>query len=525
MPWRVGVETPEDGLRLMLEVFREVSRLPDAPQYATTLASKSSQPGSFGPSLILGTPEHEAFMAARKAILLDPLFGWPDSRVAAAVESAERSAREMDEMFQRERAAAVVPTTMPVQAPPPGAAPRVEFHPFEPKLVDPDGQPVSPDRGDYVRWKPLDAQVDVAWTRRGVWLVREPGRAEPAFSERGGTGFPRSVSYDGRYLWSTFYAEQDGDPPVLLARDVRPGGRTWRVTAAHGLPIPAAAVLPSFDPQVPSARHVLCVAGVEPGRAVVAGYFGRTWLATVKLDEGAGPTVEVFHEAREAPAPRSPTDERWSNPSLAFEPDGMFTISGKAGPDGRTPRRVVVLGHGDRPLLVDPDTAVVSVTGALFPHSLPCDDRAAAFAEHDGSLYVISTPLYKRFGDYAGQPRGPHLYRIGFPELEPVAVMTGVPQSFIRFHRGRTIVIGRGAWLLELEPRRAWPQAAGVPWFHVNHFWNADDPLASVFPSQRPGGVWYLTDVFTSNHYGLLVVTSGSFGERATFRTEWLGKP
>lgn len=523
MPWRVGRETPEDGLRLMLDVLREVSQLPDAPLYATTLALKSSQPGSFGVSLLLGTPEHEAFMAARKAILLDPLLGWPDPRVATAVERAERSAREMSEMFQRERAAAVVPTTMPVQAPAAGAPAPIEFRPFEPKLIGPDGQPVVPDRGDYFRWKPLDSSIDVAWTRRGVWLVREPGRAEPAFSDVAGAGAPRSLSYDGRFLWATFQGAQDGDPPVLLARDVRPRGRTWRVNAGHGLPIPARTVLPSFDPSVPSMRHVLSVAGVEPGTAVVAGYFGRTWIATVTLDEAAGPNVEVFHEAREVPAPRSTTDERWSNPSLAFEPDGMFTIHGEPGAHGRTPRRVVVLGRGDRPLLVDPDARAVSVTGPLFPHSLPTDDRAAAYAEHAGALYVITAPSYKGFRDY-GQPRGPHLYRIGFPELEPVAVMTGVPQSFVRFHRGRAIIIGRGAWLLELEARRAWPQAASVPWFHVNLFWNPDDPLASVFPSQRPAAVWSLNNVFTSNHYGLLVLTSDVSGGRATYRAEF-GQP
>jgi hypothetical protein len=520
IPWRVGRESREDALRLMLSVFREIGHLPDAPGCAEVLAQQSRglMVTAWPPP---DTPERRAFLELRRTVLLDPLRSWPDRRVGEAVDQFEKwnemilamrlaDLKAADAAQQRTAdAAAALASGAPV---PGGATQRVTFRPIQPAPFG--GSATRRGRHDFPTqgWIPAGDGVDVLWDAWNVWLMREPGRLELAMPRPNARGIIARVSYDGRYVWVAFRSAGADRPAGLAVFDPRPGGRAWDVIDAHGLPL---------GPQAqPSGSGVdwysVAVAGVEPGRACAAGHFGRTWIATVTLDPDAGPKANVFFEAREQPVSMGLRHPQWANTSVAFAPTAMFTLRGPPAAEGGPPRRrVLVTGRGDRPLLVDPDVpAVVGVTAPIFTYY-----REDLITEHDGSVYMIADPMYERLGD---GPPGPHLYRIGFPELEPVIEMLSVPQNHLRFYQGRPIVVGRGVWELELASRRAWPQASGVPWFHVNRFHVMADPTAHVWPARWSPGVRQLKGAHLSNHYGLVIQTQGTDNRTVTYAVEFV---
>jgi hypothetical protein len=246
----------------------------------------------------------------------------------------------------------------------------------------------------------------------------------------------------------------------------------------------------------------------------------------VTLDPRAGPSAKVFHEARERPADATSLegDDAWLDTARAFQPRRMFLLreaaaaaaAGEGVGAGRPGRRVLVTGRGDRPLLIDPDAR--SVAAMAQQHYI--NGWEQVYAEHDGSVYLVCMPRVSRAGEYNPDLRGPHLYRIGFPELEPVLVMGNVPQNFVRFAGGRVVVIGTELWELELDANRVWPKATRVPWSHRNHI-----PLPSDegvhFGLKHSEGTLFLKDAFTSERYGLVIECQDNGGVGKSFAVEF----
>ena len=114
------------------------------------------------------------------------------------------------------------------------------------------------------------------------------------------SGVNHNFCWDGRFLW---VASPDQEPtPSSSASLATPGqerflavidprsGQIAKFTAADGLP-----PMQMFGGAA--------VAALGPGKAVVAGHFGRSWCVIATFSPEKGRTLDVFFEAREAREP------------------------------------------------------------------------------------------------------------------------------------------------------------------------------------------------------------------------------
>src|SRR5205823_13039028 len=96
--------------------------------------------------------------------------------------------------------------------------------------------------------------------------------------------------------------------------------------------------LPSEVPEKNSAP-TLAAAPLSPGKALLCGSFGKTWLGVATF-EGEKPSLKIIHEAQDAPLRNN--REQWRNTSLTFSPSYMFALSDAAGDKEKPARRVIV---------------------------------------------------------------------------------------------------------------------------------------------------------------------------------------
>lgn len=379
---------------------------------------------------------------------------------------------------------------------------------------------------------PAGEGIDVLWGGPNVYLMKEKGVVKRAWQPPDpNIGFS-SVSFDGRYVWAA--GLRPGKPNVLLVLDPV-SERVQEFTEEDGLPLAmdGASVRPGYQ--------ALRVTGVEPGRACVVGGRGTMWLAIVTFDPEAGKGVRVFHEARAQRDPRDP--EHWKSPNLAFGPGLFVTLSEPAaappaGEDAKPappttapakPARRVLLGRGlaslemrMHPLLIDPDAMTVR---ALDGETVPPSVFEYTVAVHDGSLFWLEPGPSAKEG-----PRGPHLWRIGFPDFEKTLVIDhAVPEhvpdgrepfSFdkVAFDGDRVIVAARQWWLAPAAgepfrrlsgdpPDRSDPrQPAAIRAY-------APPPPPPGLPPQPPIKSETVVAVRPSAHYGLVVITSTNTGQ------------
>jgi len=201
---------------------------------------------------------------------------------------------------------------------------------------------------------PIDGGADVLWTSKAsVLLVEKEGEAECILHYNTPNVNAQSVAYDGKYVWATAVFGSDKRLPEVWVVDPRSKQR-WQITAAHGLPLHSS----KMGTIETRGHQMVMVAAVSPGKAIIAGAFGRTWLASVTFDPKGNHDVNVFHEARQIGG---------DHPKLttaAFIPWYMATLKPPPSHAATTGTRLLIgrsmPGRGDcTPLLVDVDSLTV----------------------------------------------------------------------------------------------------------------------------------------------------------------------
>jgi hypothetical protein len=231
-------------------------------------------------------------------------------------------------------------------------------------------------------------------TRPGpvLFVMKERGRLRRAWDQAGAPEHVSSAAFDGRFVWLATSSRQR--PPALFVFDPA-AEKAYEVTADDGLPLPSAEQARGLGP---GEYRDLAVTGLDPGRACVAGSFGRGWVALAKFDPNTKKaTVKVLHEACELPRQEETEKQVWQNRKLVFQPSYAYTLRGAPAADGKVAFRVLVgrqITHAGRlatnntaflayhPLVIDPDRLTVEVLQDSL--SLPHFRNATVVA--DGTL-------------------------------------------------------------------------------------------------------------------------------------------
>jgi hypothetical protein len=300
-------------------------------------------------------------------------------------------------------------------------------------------------------------------------LIYESEDKNYAFKQTGGFGIsPSTACFDGKYAWIPMMCY--GKPSRLLVVDVEKE-KVTELKADSGLPteIPDK----NFSP-------VFAAAPLGPGKAFLAGSFGKTWLGTATFDGEKG-TVKIVHEAQEIPL-RNIRDQ-WRNTGLAFGPAFMFTLTDPAS-DKEKPSRRIIIGRASadyemftHPLLVDPDSGKVTVMETRFNPG-----TATVLSEQDGTLYWMQT-------SNSNQKFGAEFMKLGFPDFEPTSLgkqpLPGKGFQFSFGAEGNKLHVFHDQWLTAEAP---------------------DQPLQALkgnLPTQERNSPRFL---MKSNHYGWVVV-------------------
>jgi hypothetical protein len=330
---------------------------------------------------------------------------------------------------------------------------------------------------------------DIAWDKQHLYVMRDTGELRELWtSDEPGLRI-EDVVYDGRHAWAA--AGRYGRRPLLLRLDP-PTATTWKVTEVSGLPCEPPGNLPPYF------RQIVAVAPVAPGRACVAGWFGRSWIALVDVDprDPHRTSVEVIHEARKAIDKED--REQWKDTRVVFRPIYMFPLWDKPLTDPTAKRRIVV-GRGEtyadtnmakHPLLVDPRNRHVTV---LQP-GLPNPVAVADFTWKEGAVYFVQVgPQHKHL----------YVYRLGSPEWKPEPVVPDVPFGWPVFHDGHLHVAGRQWWKVGQDGQIE--LLGEVPWYLRERFTapSQRDPNNTRFEKVGPGTIC-LQAMYHSRHHGLL---------------------
>jgi hypothetical protein len=367
-------------------------------------------------------------------------FGWDEPVYRKFLDDVEKLPNaEMQEIARRTRKE--IDQGPPKWPPPPITQPtftKVAFEPltdeqaiFHPIELTVAGEP-SPFRGHPWLWFKTAEGTDVVATRllypdklevhavkKKGQLVRLPLKARDVGGDAAG-GYGKNFCWDGKLFWVA--VPDSGDlrgntaprPGTLSAVDPVTERISATFTADDGLP--------------PADYYSMAVTGLGPGKALVAGYFGRSWCAIATWNAEKGKSLDVFFEAREiAESGQDRAKVKTAASGVAF----LRTINVPAA-DGRPAEQKVLLGRiGRAPLMIDPTKRSVDV----FPNNNPKPGfrRGDALFQpfvHEGFIYYRE--LYSSDHD--------RLLRTGCVAFEPELVNQGVPKGQSVFHGGRVYV-------------------------------------------------------------------------------------
>lgn len=333
---------------------------------------------------------------------------------------------------------------------------------------------------------PLDDGSDLFYGRDGVFLLTEEEGLQKLWEE-GPRTTVESVACDGRYVWSTGNGE--GKAPVVRVFDLQTGNTT-QFTKEDGLP------LLRFD-EIPGENHIspiVRLATVGPGRAILAGYVGRTWLADVKIDEAGRQQVKIFHEAKEVVPPSEEMPDL-QNINVAFQPSIVRTL---VNPDkSGEPRQVVMIfrggtsyGYSTSPLIIDPQDLSIRVAEDQFRN--PTSGREPKNV-YQGSHYYAGAmpPKFDSIG----------LIRTQLPALQLEVAIPDIREGEVVFNRsGEVNVVGADWQRGRIEDGKL--QSYGpVPWLYNNH-WGASEQLPM---SRFVRGSFRMEVLADSNHFGTFI--------------------
>ena len=328
------------------------------------------------------------------------------------------------------------------------------------------------------RWLPAGPSEDLLISQGHCFLVKQRGQAAPIAEDLAIDG-PKAV-FDGRFDWVFGH---HGDGPLLAVIDPADGQATC-FTAADGLP---------------ATGLVAALAALGQGRACVLGNSGgqrqgrqnedRTWVALAEFDRAGGRTFRVIHVARRLPAGNDPRQS--SDADVSFHCSAICVLAQPPTAAGPAEQRVLVARsfgpqQRARPLLIDPRRQHVEVLSAAINAQ-----RACVLCETEGSFYWIDDLVPPRNTEGT-------LYRLGFPELRPVAVRERVPaRGQVFLDAGRLVVRsqedGKPCWYMSdrmTDPlRKLGLQGAEPPQFgplsrsmHYGLVELTDPPLEIVLP-------------------------------------------
>lgn len=338
---------------------------------------------------------------------------------------------------------------------------------------------------------PAGKDVDLFCADGQVLMMKRKGESKSifddhgqgySFKQSGGYGIsPATACFDGKYAWIPMMCY--GKPSRLLIVDVEKE-KVTELKADSGLP----AEIPdkNFSP-------VLAAAPLGPGKAFLAGSFGKTWLGTATFDGEKG-TVKIIHEAQDVPV-RNMRDQ-WRNTGLTFGPAFVFALTDPAS-DKDKPSRRIVIGRAcedveafTHPLLVDPDSGKVTVMETRFNPG-----TTTVLSEHDGSLYWMQT-------SNSNQKFGAEFMKLGFPDFEPTSLgkqpLPGKGYQFGFGTDGKRLHVFHDQWLTAED--------AGAPL----------QALKGNLPTKERTSPRFL---MKSNHYGwVVVVTNSNKGYAVEFR-------
>lgn len=381
-----GESTFQERMSLILRLIVELQDYPQPEQRVMAYVLSSLGPPG------LKTPEGEAFLA-QLATMDHP-----------GVKSAVAKIQDIVDKYE-------VPKPMPPMPEPSEAEITDADVKFVPLSLDwkglPPGLPALKAYCDLVI--PAGKEVDLFCREGQILLMKKKGEAKliydaqsPGYSFKhfGGQGMaPAYACYDGRYVWLPMMAF--GKPSRLLVVDVETE-KVTEITAEDGLPsdVPEQNLSPS-----------IVAAPLSPGKVMLAGFFGKTWIGIGEFDGDKVKSVKVVHEARDLAIPLD--REQWRKTTLAFSPAYIFTLTEKRKGKDPPSQRVVIgraSGAGDafsHPLLVDPTSGKVEVVQDGFnPGQVNC------LAQHDGSLYWVQHSA-------GNQLENAEFMRLGFPDFKP----------------------------------------------------------------------------------------------------------
>lgn len=349
---------------------------------------------------------------------------------------------------------------------------------------------------------PAGPGVDVVWQRGDIFLMKEPGRMTRVWQGELNShvsmvvcaSIRDHICYDGRLVWAAI--DRHLAPPVLLAIGPR-SAQVWQFSASDGLPDIKRAADGANN------TNFYAVAPISPGKACVAGFFGKTWLAVATVDDSGRKSVQIFHEAREAFDRESKTQPL--DTAVAFQPSYMLALAdASSGATGR-PWRVLVGRGGVQwncpPLLVDPRARTVSPvpTGGHLEQTLHQHSRKSDL--YQDAIYLVD----------AGPARKPTLYRFALPDLSPEPIIEDVPLGMVVFHDGLLHIVGREWWTGHLGDKRLHRVAGPLPWSFTSWWPVAGRPPEPPETPEMPR----MERICHSNHYGLLVKRAGSTAREA----------
>ena len=418
-----------------------------------------------------------------------------DEKFLEQVESIEHPAVAAAVRNAREQLQRLAESRNPRSIPPPARQPAATIPPAPPPTNQPDSDAQIAFKQLALPWQkisvgtrcdlclPCGPDVDLFGAAGQLLLMKKKGEAKFLWQGDFGLDFRNFLAaplacYDGKYAWVP--ASFPLKLPRLLVVDP-PSGKVTEVTKEHGLPEGPIPV--NFQPMIAAAP-------LSPGKALLVGTFGQTWLAIATFDPDKGPSVKVIHECVEQAV--AGDEQQWKSAKVAFQPQYAAALSGRPEGAEQVEQRVLV-GRGTggsadlHPLLVNPETSQVEVLAADFtPFAI---GRQIA---HEGALYSS-----------VATPKGRTVWKVGFPDFQPKLV-------------AEHPVMGNAiSWLIGMEPRRV--HLIHDQWYTAPAWDKPLVPLRGKLPWKDNEYVWLLR----SNHYGWIVQTLNS----QAYAVEFLDSP
>ncbi|MEW4453503.1 hypothetical protein AB1L30_12585 [Bremerella sp. JC817] len=344
---------------------------------------------------------------------------------------------------------------------------------------------------------PLPDGGDILFTG-GSFLLAMPGKPLQEVITCPPNPYLQSMRYDGRYIWVGFSVHNQKcqiwviDP---LTAEASP------ITDETGLPLIARDEIAASNLYI---QPEITLAPYAPGKAIVAGYAGRSWIADVHFDPNGKHHVNVFHEAKRIVNNKtmdvSPTDT-----DIAFGVAGSRWLHSEDGKGAvLITRNCQVYEVNLYPLVVDPEKLTVS-TGPRYTNGVGGNRTTKDM--YQGATFAVRPlpPTYRQLG----------LQRIGYPDFDVSTVIADVKEGevLIEPRTGDVHVIGmewqRGN--LEDESLESFGE---VPWLYQNHW--------GISPKSPPvrfvRGSLQLNNLLMTNRYGPVVQANEIEGPSGTLQ-------